>query len=153
MHGETGRTVGKCGFKGPPADGVVEIAYGIDPEYQGKGYATEAAEALTNVAFSKAFAPFVPTRLPKQTPRRASSPSAASKLSARSSIPRTGRYGAGNGIADKPTDDAVERRVSDNRNQELDDNVQAVLNAIMHALEASPLPSPPLQGEGTDPKK
>jgi [ribosomal protein S5]-alanine N-acetyltransferase len=45
--------VGNAGFKGPPtADGVVEIAYGVIPEYQGKGYATEAAEALTSYAFS-----------------------------------------------------------------------------------------------------
>ena len=45
--------VGKAGFKGPPAaDGVVEIAYGLSPDYQGKGYATEAAEALTAYAFS-----------------------------------------------------------------------------------------------------
>ena len=43
--------VGSAGFKGPPADGVVEIAYGLNPEYQGKGYATEAAEALTAYAF------------------------------------------------------------------------------------------------------
>jgi RimJ/RimL family protein N-acetyltransferase len=44
--------VGRAGFKGPPAaDGVVEIAYGLSPEYQGKGYATEAAEALTAYAF------------------------------------------------------------------------------------------------------
>ena len=53
VHRETGRTVGTCGFKGPPADGVVEIAYGIDPEHQGNGYATEAAEALTNFAFAQ----------------------------------------------------------------------------------------------------
>jgi [ribosomal protein S5]-alanine N-acetyltransferase len=47
--------VGKCGFKGPPVeDGVVEIAYGILPGYQGKGYATEAAEALTAFAFQSA---------------------------------------------------------------------------------------------------
>ena len=40
--------LGNCGFKGPPtADGVVEIAYGIAPYYQGKGYATEAARALS----------------------------------------------------------------------------------------------------------
>ncbi len=46
--------VGSCGFKGPPtADGVVEIAYGVDPEYQGRGYATEAAAALTAFAFSQ----------------------------------------------------------------------------------------------------
>jgi [ribosomal protein S5]-alanine N-acetyltransferase len=52
-HRDTGRTVGSCGFKGPPADGVVEIAYGIDPEHQGKGYATEAADALTSFAFGQ----------------------------------------------------------------------------------------------------
>ena len=58
IHGFTlidranGCTVGQCGFKGPPGtDGVVEIAYGIAPEHQGKGYATEAATALTNYAF------------------------------------------------------------------------------------------------------
>lgn len=45
--------VGSCGFKGPPtADGVVEIAYGVAPGHQGKGYATEAAEALVSYAFS-----------------------------------------------------------------------------------------------------
>ncbi|MGH8510142.1 MAG: GNAT family N-acetyltransferase [Gammaproteobacteria bacterium] len=45
--------VGSCGFKGPPTpDGVVEIAYGVAPEYRGKGYATEAAQALVSYAFS-----------------------------------------------------------------------------------------------------
>jgi RimJ/RimL family protein N-acetyltransferase len=43
--------VGSAGFKGPPAEGIVEIAYGLSPEYQGKGYATEAAAALTAYAF------------------------------------------------------------------------------------------------------
>ena len=52
LHSDT--VVGTCGFKGPPdADGVVEIAYGVAPEYQGKGYATEAAEALTDYAFRR----------------------------------------------------------------------------------------------------
>jgi [ribosomal protein S5]-alanine N-acetyltransferase len=52
VHRETGIAIGKCGFKGPPAaDGVVEIAYGVDPDQQGKGYATEAAEALVIYAF------------------------------------------------------------------------------------------------------
>ena len=50
---ESDTVVGSAGFKGPPAaDGVVEIAYGLSPDYQGKGYATEAAEALTAYAFS-----------------------------------------------------------------------------------------------------
>ena len=45
--------VGQGGFKGPPTDdGVAEIAYGVTPDYQGKGYATEAAQALVAFAFS-----------------------------------------------------------------------------------------------------
>ena len=52
VHRETGKEVGRCGFKGPPtADGTVEIAYGIDVDHQGRGYATEAAEALVCAAF------------------------------------------------------------------------------------------------------
>lgn len=50
---ETGSVVGRCGFKGPPgADGIVEIAYGVAPEHEGKGYATEAAEALVRYALA-----------------------------------------------------------------------------------------------------
>jgi len=53
VHRDSDTVVGMCGFKGPPAaDGVVEIAYGVSPEYRGKGYATEAAQALTDYAFS-----------------------------------------------------------------------------------------------------
>ena len=40
--------VGSGGFKGPPnSDGIVEIAYGIVPSFEGRGYATEVAAALT----------------------------------------------------------------------------------------------------------
>lgn len=43
--------MGMCGFPGPPdADGIAEIAYGIAPAYQGRGYATEAAQALCEFA-------------------------------------------------------------------------------------------------------
>jgi RimJ/RimL family protein N-acetyltransferase len=50
----THAVVGTCGFKGPPgADGIVEIAYGVTPDQQGKGYATEAAEALVSYAFGE----------------------------------------------------------------------------------------------------
>lgn len=43
--------IGMCGFKGSPdANGMVEIAYGIDDEYQHQGFATESAQAL--VAFA-----------------------------------------------------------------------------------------------------
>ena len=52
VHRDSDVVVGKSGFKGPPAaDGVVEIAYGVVPDYQGKGYATEAAQALVAFAF------------------------------------------------------------------------------------------------------
>ena len=53
VHRAGGSVVGVGGFKGPPgADGVAEIAYGVVPDYQSKGYATEAAQALVAYAFS-----------------------------------------------------------------------------------------------------
>jgi ribosomal-protein-alanine N-acetyltransferase len=46
------KAIGSAGFKAAPTeDGMVEIAYGIDPEHRGKGFATETAEALTLYAF------------------------------------------------------------------------------------------------------
>lgn len=52
VHRGTDAVIGTCGFKGPPgADGIVEIAYGVAPDYQGNGYATEMAEALVAYAF------------------------------------------------------------------------------------------------------
>lgn len=52
VHQATGTIVGTCSFKGPPADGVVEIAYGIEPDHQNNGYATESARALVDYAFT-----------------------------------------------------------------------------------------------------
>lgn len=49
----TNTIVGSCAFKGPPDEGVVEIAYGVEPEHQGRGYATEAAQALVTYCKSK----------------------------------------------------------------------------------------------------
>ena len=48
-----GRSViGNVGFKGPPDErGMVEIAYGIVPAFQGRGYATEPAAAAVAFAF------------------------------------------------------------------------------------------------------
>jgi [ribosomal protein S5]-alanine N-acetyltransferase len=52
VENASGTVIGSCGFKGcPDLDGIVEIAYGVDPEYQGRGYATEAARALVEFAF------------------------------------------------------------------------------------------------------
>ena len=36
--------IGTCGFKGPPENNRVEIAYFTFPEYEGRGYATQMAE-------------------------------------------------------------------------------------------------------------
>ena len=45
--------VGFAGFKGAPnANGEVEIAYGIVPDRQNRGYATEAAGALVKFALA-----------------------------------------------------------------------------------------------------
>ena len=53
----TGATVGTCGYKSPPGlDGVVEIAYGVGREYEGRGYATDAAIALVEHAFASGHA-------------------------------------------------------------------------------------------------
>lgn len=44
--------VGQCGFKGPPERGMVELAYGINEDQRGRGYATEAARLMVAFAFS-----------------------------------------------------------------------------------------------------
>jgi [ribosomal protein S5]-alanine N-acetyltransferase len=56
LHGYTafadGKVVGQCAFKSPPRDGMVEIAYAVEPECEGQGYATEMAAALTDFALA-----------------------------------------------------------------------------------------------------
>ena len=52
-HRECRCVIGSAGFKGPPdAAGMVELAYGIVPKFEGQGYATEAAAALVRFAFA-----------------------------------------------------------------------------------------------------
>jgi RimJ/RimL family protein N-acetyltransferase len=53
VHSADRLVIGGASFKGPPdADGMVEIAYGVAPGYRGKGFATEAAQALVEYAFA-----------------------------------------------------------------------------------------------------
>lgn len=48
---ESRTVIGAASFKGPPdTNGMVEIAYGIVPSFEGRGYATEAARALIEYA-------------------------------------------------------------------------------------------------------
>jgi RimJ/RimL family protein N-acetyltransferase len=50
----TNQVVGSCAFKGPPDDhGVVEVAYGVEELHWGKGYATEATQALIGYGISE----------------------------------------------------------------------------------------------------
>ena len=51
IHKIDDTVIGLCGFTdAPDPDGIVEIAYSVAPEYQGKGYATETAQALVDYA-------------------------------------------------------------------------------------------------------
>ena len=52
VHRQSRSVIGSVGFKGPPdGEGMVEIAYGIVPAFQGRGHATEAARAGVAFAF------------------------------------------------------------------------------------------------------
>ena len=50
---DSGDFVGDLNFKGLPANGQPEIGYGIQKEYEGQGYATEAVRAACRWAFSQ----------------------------------------------------------------------------------------------------
>ncbi len=53
LHLADNIVIGFGGFTGPPGgDGMVELAYGIAPAYQGRGYATETARALMEYAMA-----------------------------------------------------------------------------------------------------
>ena len=51
--------IGNLSFKGPAKDNVVEIRYGILPAQEGKGYTTEAVQAMTQWAFGNADVVFI----------------------------------------------------------------------------------------------
>jgi RimJ/RimL family protein N-acetyltransferase len=50
---ETPTLVGSVGYKGPPADGAVEIGYSVVPSWQRRGLATEACQALIAAAWKR----------------------------------------------------------------------------------------------------
>src|SRR6185503_7028869 len=45
--------IGTAGYKGPPAEGAVEIGYGIVHDQRRRGYASEAVAALLERAFAE----------------------------------------------------------------------------------------------------
>ncbi len=54
-----GTPVGDLCFKGAPQNGAVEVGYGVLPQWQGQGYATEALQAALGWAFVQAGVFFV----------------------------------------------------------------------------------------------
>ena len=53
LHVAPNTIIGFCSFTGPPtAERTVEIAYGIALGYRGRGYATEATQAIVDRAFA-----------------------------------------------------------------------------------------------------
>ena len=62
---DMGEVVGMCAFKSAPSSGAVEIAYYTFPAFEGRGYATAAANALVAVAASGGVATVVAHTLPE----------------------------------------------------------------------------------------
>jgi len=60
--------VGIAGYKGPPADGVVEIGYSVVPSWQRRGLATEACAALIEAAWRRGVQVVVAHTLPHLQP-------------------------------------------------------------------------------------
>lgn len=52
LERDSGLVVGSLGLFWPPADGALEIGYGIVASRRGRGYATEATRALVAFAFT-----------------------------------------------------------------------------------------------------
>lgn len=59
VRNDGGESIGDVDFKGPARNHAVEIGYGVQPEYEGRGYTTEAVQAMTRWAFSQKDVVFV----------------------------------------------------------------------------------------------
>ena len=60
--------VGVCGYKGPPADGVVEIGYSVVPSFQRRGIATRACASLIDAAWGRGARVVTAQTLPQLEP-------------------------------------------------------------------------------------
>ena len=67
----TGTLIGRCGFTNQPGWPAFELGWTIVPEHQGKGYATEAARMLLQLAFTTLDQPRVTSLIhPDNAPSR-----------------------------------------------------------------------------------
>lgn len=53
-HLDPAVVVGAGGFRGPPADGTVEVGYSIVPQFRRQGFASEAVQGFVAFAFANA---------------------------------------------------------------------------------------------------
>lgn len=56
---ESSQSIGDLCFKGPVKNHAVEIGYGVQQQYEGNGYTTEALQAMTQWAFGQKDVVFV----------------------------------------------------------------------------------------------
>jgi RimJ/RimL family protein N-acetyltransferase len=67
----TGALIGRCGYTNQPGWPAFELGWTIIPEYQGRGYATEAAKMLLQYAFTTLDQPRVTSLIhPDNAPSR-----------------------------------------------------------------------------------
>lgn len=67
----TGKLIGRCGYTNQPGWPAFELGWTIIPEYQGRGYATEAATMLLQYAFTALDQPRVTSLIhPDNAPSR-----------------------------------------------------------------------------------
>lgn len=81
-----GERVGELCFKGLSPDAITEIGYGILPELQGRGYATEAVKAVTQWALSQPDVRCI-------TAETEANNAASQKVLAKAGFAATGEYG------------------------------------------------------------
>jgi len=60
----SGVIVGAGIFKSAPVDGVVEIGYGVSPDWEGRGVATAIAKGLCEIAFGRGASAVIAHTLP-----------------------------------------------------------------------------------------
>lgn len=49
---EEGEIIGGCGYKGPPVAGTIEIAYGLFPAHEGKGFGKQFCKLLVELSLA-----------------------------------------------------------------------------------------------------
>ena len=86
IENAAGERAGELCFKGLSPDGMTEIGYGILPEFQGNGYATEAVKTVAQWALSQPGVRCI-------TAETEANNAASQKVLAKAGFTATGEYG------------------------------------------------------------